>query len=269
MEPQQIDRIVEEVLRRLGQTRPAGTSARVPASAPAPAPVAQQAAEQAEPTHAPKIFLTEDLLRKRLAGVEGSVVELAHNEHLTPAAQDLIARHRMTVRRAAAPNPAKPAAEAAPAAGAPTPETAAEATAAGWLGLIVERPSESVQGLLTALAHDGLMLTDFTQTDCWMRNLQGLCKAVDAGSVSAGVAVLPYAADAVVLANKIPGVRAVQGTRPDSVAAAVRRFGANVLIVEHAFSSFFEIRTMVRLFAAERTTPTYRALLETLAALER
>lgn len=237
-----------------------------PVAAQSVAPAGQSVGGDVAAIDAPKIFITEDLLRKRLSGAKGTVVELAHNEHLTPAAQDLVARRRMTVRRGAAPSPAVPAGNAAPA--APQVGSTPAASTATGLGLVLERPSEGVRGLLTALAHDGLTLTDYTQTDCWMRNLQGLCSAITSGAVSAGVAVLPYAADAMVLANKIPGIRAVQGTRADSVAAAVRRFGANLLIIEHSFSSFFEMRTMVRLFAAERTTPQYQALMDALASLE-
>ncbi|MGC9455519.1 MAG: RpiB/LacA/LacB family sugar-phosphate isomerase [Phycisphaerae bacterium] len=266
MDKQQIDSIVEEVMRRLRDRQP--QAARPASPAPSPPPTSQTK-DSAEAKPAPKIFITEDLLRKRLAGIEATVVELAHNEHLTPAAQDLIARQRLTVRRAPAPSPARQAAQPANQ-GNPTtsPQAPAVSASTDSLGLILERPSDGVRGLLTALATDGLELTDYTQTDCWMRNLQGLADAINSGAVSAGVAVLPYAADAMVLANKISGIRAVQGTRPDSVGAAVRRFGANLLIIEHAFSSFFEMRTMVRLFAAERTTPQYQALMDTLAAME-
>ncbi|MFP3938310.1 MAG: RpiB/LacA/LacB family sugar-phosphate isomerase [Phycisphaerae bacterium] len=266
MDKQQIDMIVAEVLRRLRGGQPQAGRSSAPVAAPQPV---SSRAESAEAKPAPKIFITEDLLRKRLAGTEGTVVELAHNEHLTPAAQDLIARRRLTVRRAPAPSPARQTAQPATTGNpTPSPQVPANSAPAGSLGLILERPSEGVQGLLSALAADGLELTDYTQTDCWMRNLQGLCSAVTSGTVSAGVALLPYAADAMVLANKIPGIRAVQGTRPDSVGAAVRRFGANLLVIEHAFSSFFEMRTMVRLFAAERTAPKYQALMDTLATLE-
>ena len=86
----------------------------------------------------------------------------------------------------------------------------------------------------------------------------------------AGVAILPYAADAMVLANKIRGVRAVQGTRGQSVAAGLRRFDANILIIEHAFSSFHEMRAMVRQFATERPgQAAARTLMEAVNRIER
>jgi ribose 5-phosphate isomerase RpiB len=96
-----------------------------------------------------------------------------------------------------------------------------------------------------------------------------MCEAIQAGRIAAGVAILPHAAGAMVLANKIRGIRAVQGTRAESVAAAVRQFGANVLVLEHAFATFHELRTMVQRFAAPTETPTARSLLQSISERER
>ena len=97
-----------------------------------------------------------------------------------------------------------------------------------------------------------------------------MCRDVATGQLAAGVVVLPYAADAIVLANKIKGVRAVQGTRPQSVAAAIRHFDANLLILEHAFSTFHEMRRMIRIFATQRQTRnTAEVLLAAVSELER
>jgi len=137
------------------------------------------------------------------------------------------------------------------------------------VGLVTDRTDAKVASAAGALAYDGLALLDFNQTDCWIVNLRGLCEAVAAGTIFAGVAVLPYAADAIVLANKIKGVRAVQGTRLDSVAAALRHIGANVLIIEHAFKTFHEIRAMVRAFGGSRPDrPAATKLVSALAELE-
>ena len=115
-----------------------------------------------------------------------------------------------------------------------------------------------------------MALVDYTQTDCWVRNLRALCGAVAAGGAAAGVAILPYAAGATLLANKIKGIRAVQGTRPDSVSAALRHFDANILVIEHALSTFHEMRAMVRRFATERTgRPAAEVLMAAVGELER
>jgi hypothetical protein len=52
------------------------------------------------------------------------------------------------------------------------------------------------------------------------------------------------------------------------VVAAVRRFGANLLVIEHTVSSYHEMRQMIRTFAAPREVPNYAALLEKIAARE-
>ena len=79
----------------------------------------------------------------------------------------------------------------------------------------------------------------------------------------------PYAADAIVLANKIAGIRAVQGTCVQSVAAAMRHFDANVLILEHALSTFHEMRMMVRQFVTQRTgVPIAKAVMDAIGQLE-
>jgi hypothetical protein len=52
------------------------------------------------------------------------------------------------------------------------------------------------------------------------------------------------------VAGKVKGIRPVQGTRVESVAAALRHFGANLLVLEHAFSTHHQMRTMLRTLAA-------------------
>ncbi len=118
------------------------------------------------------------------------------------------------------------------------------------IGLVVYRADEKVRNVLAGLPHDGVAVTDFTQGDCWMADLRRLCQAVVTGQVASGAAILPYGANAMVLAGKIKGIRPVQGTRPESVAAALRHFGANLLVLEHAFSTYHPMRSMLRILAA-------------------
>lgn len=343
MDTETINRIVEEVLARLGQGgsttgTPAGDadeasaangtagSARPASPAPAtlqaenvraprPGAAYQSLGAAREPAggvpQAPgnarstgptkplaKVFVTAEMLQQRLKGDARGAVELAHNERLTPNAQDLVDLKHLTVRTAPEPvfsngdacseaacetgggtsgggnpgrpdggDPLSPTLEASLAGANPVAPAAPAAT--GGIGLVTERPDAKVEGLLGGLSHDGLAMVNFNRTDCWMRNVEALGRAVASGSVPAGVAILPYAADAMLLAGKIPGVRPVQGTRPDSVAAAVRHFGANLLILEHAFSTFHEMRMMIRGFAGARSAPVNGPLVQTVAELER
>jgi ribose 5-phosphate isomerase RpiB len=135
---------------------------------------------------------------------------------------------------------------------------------------MIEKPTPKVQMVLSALAREGLSLVNFTQTDCPVRNLRSLCEGVAAGQVRVGLAILPFAADAMLLANKVRGVRAVQGARPQSVAAALRHYHANVLVLEHAASTLHEMLTMIRLFAAGPSAlPNAKVLLAAIGELEK
>ena len=260
--------IVEQVMATLRSRElvaPASSSAPAggplaSATPPAPAPSAAS-----EPDRPAKVFLTAEMLERRLASEPGNgrTIELAPNEFLTPAARDVVDERRLTVRQAAEalPAPSAPAAVATPGTVA-TPQ-------AGALGLVIERPGQTVAGVLAALKHDRLVLVDYTQTDCWVTNTRRLCEAIVAAEVRLGVAMLPYAADAMVLANKVRGIRAVQGTRSDSVSAAVRHFGANLLVLEHTLCTYHEMRAMIRLFAAPRATkPQADVLMRFVAELE-
>ena len=81
--------------------------------------------------------------------------------------------------------------------------------------------------------------------------------------------IAPYAAGAMALAGRFRGVRPVQGTRSASVEAGVRQFAANLLVIEHAFATFHEMRTMIRIFAAgSAAPPTDKALTDSLNRLD-
>ena len=222
---------------------------------------------------------------------------LAH-EFLTPAAQDLAERKHLTVNRAqvalpvagvqASPLPATapssaasaptatlnataPTAAASPAAAPASPAvTAVSPVVAGpaAVGIVVERADTKVQTLLASLQQDRTSLLSYNQTDCWIRNLRALAAAIAAGQVGAGVMVMPYGADAMLLAGKLPGIRPVQGTTQASVAAAVRHYGANLLVLEHAFCTLHQMRSMVRELTGPRSAPIAAGVLAAVAQLE-
>ncbi len=129
------------------------------------------------------------------------------------------------------------------------------------IGLIIDRTEEKVRSIVDSLSREQIDFARFDQSSCWMENLRSMCRAVISGELVAGVVIMPWAADAMVLTNKIKGIRAVQGTRIESVKAGLRRFGANVMILEHAASTFHEMRTMIRVFAKDRSNQATSGLL--------
>jgi len=222
-----------------------------------------------------KIFLTAEDLERRIRAPGSGVLELAANEHLTPRAMDLAAERNVTVRRsvtAADPPPTQPTIKSDRQhaveqlmRGSARPGGRA---VAGAVGVVIEKPTENVVLLLQALRHDGPLFVDFSKTPCWMRNTEALADEMHRSAIAAGVLLMPYAANAMVMVGKMRGLRPVQGTRVESVAAAVRHYDANVLVLEHRLSTFHEMRAMVRAFTAARPGAMNRDLMATVAALE-
>lgn len=271
MEAELINRIVEQVLVALRQRGGSALTGAPPAAA------ARIGAGQSTPQPRPpaKVFITAQVLQQRIrTSARNGVIELASNEYLTPNAVDLAQQRHLTVHKVPKPKPSHASADpAAPAAnpGGEAMQTSSDAVlSVAVTGVVNDRTDRTAEGLLEAMAYDGVALVDCNPTDCWIRNLQAMGRSITEGTLAAGVALLPYAADAMVLANKMPGIRAVQGTCLQSVSAAMRHFDANVLILETAVSSFHEMRTMIRAFASQRTaSPVADALLAAVTELER
>lgn len=291
MTDKSLDEIVREVLAAI-QSRGLGAALAAPQAKveanPAPqtrvrpgaaTPQAQPKARPAKcrPADAPrKVFLTADMLLQRLADNDGQsrTIELAHNEFLTPAAMDLADQRHLAVRKQPKPLASPAGAAQAAACPPPTAQAACPPTTAGpaepqagdasgatqvsagfaAIGLVVGKPNELVRGVLDSLERDKIIPVDFNRTDCWIVNTQMLCEAVVSGGLAGGVVMVPLAADAVILANKVRGIRAVQGASPGSLALAMARLAPNVLVLEHSSATFHEIRTMFRMFAGPRAS---------------
>jgi ribose 5-phosphate isomerase RpiB len=279
-----LDKIVREVLaaiqsRGLGaaMAAPQGKVEAVEKTAPAAPARPGAAAPQAQPKAPPaaatrKVFLTADVLLQRLAGEsgQGRTIDLAHNEFLTPAAMDLADERHMAVRRQPRQLASPDIVAEAPKSACPAPAAGPGRAAAAALGLVTHKPNELVRRVLDSLEREKITAFDFNRTDCWIVNTQTLCEAVVSGGVSGGVVMVPLAADAVVLANKVAGIRAVQGIRPDNLALAMARLAPNVLVLEHSSATFHEVRTMLRMFAGgQRANGTAKVLLGAVEKLER
>jgi ribose 5-phosphate isomerase RpiB len=80
---------------------------------------------------------------------------------------------------------------------------------------------------------------------------------VKSSRVTGAILAVERGAAAMVMANRCASLRAVLGTGLDSVDQAVRRVGANVLVLEHAHRTMNEMCNMIRRFtsAQSRTVP--------------
>lgn len=266
---QLVNEIVRLVLERL-KGAPAPQAPAAPAAVPAPkslaAALAQRPAAFPSPnavTAAPnalkrRVFLTADDLRQRIDPEHKAV--LFAGERLTPNAQDYVDQHGIRVERLAGT-------VAAPA--APSAEGQGVLPAAETFGVVLDRPGAAVASALAALGRDGMGLTRYDQSDCWMRNSSAMLKCIAAGTLGGGVLLAPTGSAPAAFANKFRGIRAVLGLCTDGVAEAVDGFDANVLIVEHGRRGFYEIRTLIARFIERRRRPRKAtAMLEALRQLE-
>ena len=270
-----VNRIVRQVLAELnggarGQDAPTSRGAGVspaetgPGKAePAPGPESRTPGVRVALTSSSerRVFITAEMLERRLATNGHGPVELAANERLTPAARDVIDERHLSVKRAAAPSrngsdssaraPA-PASAVGAASGASAAGGRASAAESGGarLGIVTDRAGRATESVLLSIRYDGIEAASYDLSDCPWRDLAALCEDLSAGRLDAGVVLFKYAADAMVLSAKHRGVRPVQGTRVDSVSAALRHFGANLLALEHGLSTFHQMRSMIRTFAA-------------------
>ena len=273
MERQLIEQIVEQVITAMSQgqpalAKPAKLAPKQWKAAPASAPVAFKPAPKANILLAPaKVFITAEVLEQRVAaGVENNALKLAHNEYLTPNARDVADKRRLKISRQAQ-QIAQPAEQQAVA--TVCTQDSQAAIAAPAIGMLVVKGDGKVATAMTALRRSGMEMIDFAQTDCWIKNLKSLCAAIASGRVASGVAILPETAGAAMLANKTRSIRAIQGTRCDSVTAAVRRLAPNLLILEHVSLTLHEMRVMIGSFTAQPAgAPTNQALISAVAEAE-
>jgi len=221
--------------------------------------VSEQVNGSAVSTKGGKVFVTAEMLQARLAGSAGGQLELAGNEFLTPAARDVVDRKSISVHRA----PTVPVAAANGPAIAAGPQQAldnlvasaampSERATVGPVGLVLDRPGKQVAALLGALRYDGATFVDCNRAGCWAPNLAAAADAIATGDLAVGIAIMPYAADAMVVAGKIAGLRPVQGVSARAVAAGVRHFEANMLVLGYKTATFGQMRATIRTFTAAR-----------------
>lgn len=251
-----MDKVVQEVVAMLRKQGLAGSATVAPAVLRSSTPAAKTASPKpTEKKTAAKVFITANMMERRLAESQSGQLSLAANEFLTPAAQDLVAKRHVVVKKLESPSLVTPLTE-----GSAPP---------GGFGVVVSGGGSRVEGLLRGLSYDRIALLDYSRGNCWIANTRALCQAIAGGQVRGGVLLLPQAADAMLLASKHRGVRPVQGSRLEDVATAIRHFDANLLVIEHAGGTFHEMRQMVRLFVGPREKRnTAKVLLNALAELE-
>jgi len=116
------------------------------------------------------------------------------------------------------------------------------------LVLMVTHAAMDPAGLVAALEPEGIRV-EVQTSDCLIRATDRL--AVDLKGDTLGVLATPYVPAGLCLANRLAGVRAVLGLDARTVAADTAAVGANLLVVNPASLSLFQLRQLVSRFYQE------------------
>lgn len=215
----QIERIVRQVLRELD-------SARVESATPAET-------NGQLVLSARVVSLAE--LKDRLKGVSRVVVP--RGAIFTPAARDELKQRNVAI-----------ASSVAAGQGSKTVGTGKAALVMG-----VAEATYEPTALKDMLTRDGIQL-ELLLARGLIDAVDRLCEAVSDGT-GLGLLLTGQVAAAACLANRKAGVRAAASTSVESTAAAVASLAANLLVVDPAAKSVFELRQMTRQLVAGGPKP--------------
>jgi ribose 5-phosphate isomerase RpiB len=205
----------------------------------------------------------------RESGKNGHLV-LPYRARLTPAAQDWVRLKKIALGYAddtnAAPFSVRP--QGGMANGAGMTNGASAATGAGASNALAssnasgpsanapllwwcDGPCGAAKAAITGQAKESLLRALELPAD--PKQIVPVIKAIAAdlksGNADAALLVVQNAAGTMVFANRCPSIRAVVGTCLEAVEQGIQQIGANVLVIEHAYKTFPQIKTMLARFA--------------------
>ena len=249
-----IERIVREVVRRLQSAQAAATgtvphgpvnATRVPGSA-APASDAQAA----DPSVGSKALqlcdrvVTLALLEGRLDGVKRVLIPVG--SLVTPAVRDELRKRQVELVRGGASSPAAP--DSASRGRRSAGDEATTLTRVADTGLVV--------GVVTGTQDPAVLVktlcADLGEVSCLtgssLLEVVQRVSGVIVGQRRNAVLLTNQPAAAVCVANRRRGVRATWGWSAAAAAEATQTMGVNLLVVDPAAHSVFEVRRMIRAF---------------------
>lgn len=230
-----IERVVREVLAGLGHSV---VAARVPVAEPRADGAAAQAAPAAQPSSPPAAAVPEvgdgslvinrrvvtlADLPERIKSVRRVIVPLG--TVVTPAVQDELQQRRIKLV---------------------VGEPAGAAVTVPRVILMVAAATYDPAALAGALEREGFAIEP-RRIECLIRATDQLAADL-ASDATLGLLVTAYPAAAVCLANRHAGVRAILGTRAESVAGDAASVGANLLVVDPTGLGFFAIKQIASRF---------------------
>ena len=216
-----IELVIREVLRALGQTSPAVVHAPVAAALPLPAK------EEPGRLEVNERVVTLAKLDGRLSGIRQLVVP--PQAVVTPAVHDELSRRNVALTFAAV-----------------RPQTPGET-----LRLVVVTMGTKFDSarLAAALKKTPLLIVPHT-LDCLIASCDLLAHQVGQGK-TLGLLLTRHTSAALCLANRLAGVRAVWARDVATVRQAAKAVGANLLVADPEGGSLFALRQMVTEFCRD------------------
>lgn len=130
---------------------------------------------------------------------------------------------------------------------------ASRATAPVRLVLVAAGSPVDPAPLVGALSNEGIEIQEH-RSDCLIAATDQLAGEI-ARPDTLGLLLTRHTAAGLCLANRLRGVRAVLGTDPRAAAAAAAAVGANLLVVDPAAVSLFQLKQIVTEFCRAGTRP--------------
>jgi ribose 5-phosphate isomerase RpiB len=181
-------------------------------------------------------------------------VTLPYNARLTPSASDWVRARKLAIEytdgeaKSGCGCPHKQADQA------PSQTTKAGGTFLWWC----DGPCGAAKAAILSHARQQSLLpvevgSDPSETATVVKRV---ANEVRSGRVAGAILAVNHGAAAMVMANRCASLRAVLGTRLDSLEHAIRGVAANVLVLEHASRTLNEMRNMIgRFTVATRSLP--------------
>ena len=213
---EQIDRIVGEVLARLG------TSAPNRSSRPAPIPAAA-ALSSGELVIDDKV-VSAATLQNRLSGVQRVMVSA--RAVITPSARDLLKENNVSLVR--------------------TLKAAAASSVELLLATLDSRFDSA--GLIRTLQNRGVAVQQMATAE-GVKSIETIAHEISQRG-KLGVILTGSVATALCAANRHRGVRAAVASNRGELESAIREIGANVLVIDITRRSMLEVERMVSAFVA-------------------
>jgi ribose 5-phosphate isomerase RpiB len=178
-------------------------------------------------------------------------VTLPYRARLTPLAQDWVRAQKITVEFSDMEKPFSGAPEGQAALDSGSMMTPARTQAiAGTFLYWCDGPCGPAKAAIVTQAKDSNLIAIETSPDPrhLVEVIKHLAAEVKENRVVGGVLVVTSGALAMLFANRCPALRAVLGTCHEAVEQGVAQMGANVLVIEHKYKTFPQVKNMLSRF---------------------